>query len=259
MDVYLYVDTGSVLHRLDPRPKFLLVVAVIFLAVGADHPLVPGTLLGLSLVGIQVAGAWSSLRRVRALLVIIFLFSTVVWTFFSQGATPLWGPIEVESVLFGVSTGLKLAATITASVVWLATTRNEEITTGFIKMGAPYRMAFAFSSALRMVPTFVGAGATIIQAQKARGVDVESGNPLARLRKHLPMLVPVFVAALRSAKHLAMALEAKGFGARPDRTYLLELRMGIGDWLATGLALAGMAASFWMRLGGLAEIPGLVH
>ncbi len=259
MDVYLYVDGDSFLHRLDPRPKFLAVVAVIVLAVAGDHPALPGALMALSLLGIQVAGAWSSLRRLRTLLLIIFFFSVLVWTFFSQGQTRLVGPIELESLLFGLSTGLKLTATITASVVWLSTTRNEEITTGFIRMGVPYRMAFAFSGALRMVPTFVGAGFTIIQAQKARGVDVESGNIISRIKKHLPMMVPVFVAALRSAKHLAMALESKGFGAQPERSYLLQLRMRPRDWLVTALAVAGMGASAWILVTGAAEIPGLAR
>ncbi len=259
MDVYLYVDAETPLHRLDPRPKFLMVVAFIFLAVAGDNPLLPGTLLALSLLAIHVGRAWRSLARVRTLVLVIFLFSLVVWTFFSQGATRLVGPIEVESLLFGLSTGLKLAATIVASIAWLSTTRNEEITTGFIRLGIPYRVAFAFSAALRMVPTFVGAGITIIQAQKARGVDVESGNVLTRLRRHLPMMVPVFISALRSARQLAMALEAKGFGAQSERSYMLELRMGLIDWAATWLAAAGIVAGVVIAVAGLAPIPGLTR
>lgn len=245
------------LHRLDPRPKFFLVVATIFLAVAPENPALPLALFALALGGIHVAGAWSSLRRVRVILAVITLFSIAVWTLAAGGTTPLLGPIELESVLYGLATGLKLAATITASVVWLATTRNEEITMGFIRMGVPYRVAFAFSSALRMVPTFVGAGAAIVQAQRSRGLEVETGGPVARMRKYLPLVVPVFTAALRSAHQLAMALEAKGFGARPDRTYLLELRMRPGDWVVLGLGVAGIAAGVWMAVAGVGDLSGL--
>lgn len=257
MSVYLYVDRDSFLHRLDPRPKFLAVVAVIFLAVSSEHPLLPAVLQLLAFAGIAVAGAWSSLRRVRTILVAIFLVSLVVWTIFSRGTTPLLGPIELESVLFGLSTGLKLSATITASVVWLSTSRNEEITAGFIRMGVPYRMAFAFSSALRMVPTFVGAGTTIMQAQRSRGLDVESGTIFARMKKYLPLVVPVFASALRSAGQLAMALEARGFGAQKERTNLLQLRMSPLDWLLTALAAAGMVAGAVILVGGYGGLPGL--
>jgi energy-coupling factor transport system permease protein len=257
LSVYLFVERDSVLHRLDPRPKFLAVVAVIFLAVSSEHPLLPAVLQAGAFLGIWVAGAWSSLRRVRTVLIAIFLVSLVVWTFVSEGTTTLVGPIELESVLFGLSTGLKLSATITASVVWLSTTRNEEITSGFIRMGVPYRVAFAFSSALRMVPTFVGAGTTIIQAQQSRGLDPESGNVLTRIRKYLPLVVPVFAAALRSAGQMAMALEARGFGAQKERTSLLQLRMSAVDVVVTTLAVAGMIAGVVIAVGGHGRLPGL--
>jgi energy-coupling factor transport system permease protein len=257
MNLYLYVDGNSPLHRMDPRSKLLLVIAVILLAVSAEHPALPAALQALSLLGIAIAGAWPSLRRVRVLLLVITLFSLVVWTLLSRGATPLVGFVALESVLYGLSTGLKLSATITASVVWLSTTRNEEIATGLIRMGVPYRMAFAFSAALRMVPTFVGAGATIIEAQKARGLEVERGGLVQRMRNYLPMMVPVFAAALRSAHQMAMALEAKGFGAQRHRTYLLQLRMRGSDWLAVCVAVAAMVASVWIAASGYARLPGL--
>ena len=257
MSVYLYVDRSSFLHRLDPRPKFLMVIAVILLAVAGEHPLLPAILQGAALAGIGVAGAWASLRRVRTILIAIFGVSLLVWTFLAEGTTPLIGPVELESILFGLSTGLKLSATITASVVWLSTTRNEEITTGFIRMGVPYRMAFAFSSALRMVPTFVGAGTTIVQAQRSRGLDLESGNIFARMRKYLPLVVPVFAAALRSANQLAMALEARGFGAQKQRTFLLQLPWGPVDWVVTAVAIAGMVAGAVIVLTGSLQLPGL--
>lgn len=259
MSVYLHVDRNSVLHRLDPRPKFLMVVAVILLAVAGDHPLLPAILQVAALAGIHVAGAWSSLRRVRTILIAIFGVSLLVWTFFAEGTTPLVGPVELESLLFGLSTGLKLSATITASVVWLSTTRNEEITVGFIRMGVPYRVAFAFSSALRMVPTFVGAGMTIVQAQRSRGLDVESGNIFARMRKYLPLVVPVFVTALRSANQLAMALEARGFGAQKERTFLLQLRLRPLDWVVTSMATAGMVAGAVIIVTGGLQLPGLLR
>lgn len=257
MEIYLYRDRDSPLHRLDPRTKLLLVVAVILLAVAGEQPLLPAALQAMGLIAIHVAGAWPSLRRVRTLLLIITVFSVVVWTLRSRGATRLFGPVALESLLYGLSTGLKLSATITASVVWLSTTRNEEITAGFIRMGVPYRVAFAFSTALRMVPTFVGAGATILQAQRARGLSVESGGLLSRMRKHLPLLVPIFASVLRSADQLAMALEAKGFGAQRQRSSLLQLTMSLCDWLVTVGALAAMGASVWIALGGHLRLAGL--
>jgi energy-coupling factor transport system permease protein len=259
VDVYLYVERDTRLHRLDPRTKFALLVAAILLAVAGDHPALPLALQVLALVGIHAAGAWRSLLRVKVILVAIFLVSVVVWTFFSGGETPIAGPLQMESLMFGVATGLKLTGTITASVLWLSTTRNEEIAAGMVAMGTPHRMAFAFSAALRMVPTFVGAGLVIVQAQRARGLEVDAGGPIRRLRAYAPLVVPIFASALRSASHQAMALEARGFGARSPRTRFLPLAMRSLDWLLVALSLVGIVTAVWIAATGALRIPGLIR
>ena len=259
MDVYLYVDGETCLHRMDPRVKLVGLFAFILLAVAGDHPDLPLALQIGALAGIHAAGAWRSLARVRIILAAVFLVSLVVWTFFSGGETPIAGPLQVESLMFGFATGLKLTSCITASVLWLSTTRNEEITAGAAALGAPWRMAFAFSAALRMVPTFIGAGLTIVQAQRSRGLQVEAGGLVRRLRSYLPLLVPIFASALRSARHQAMALEARGFGAGGERTRYVTLRMGPLDGIVLVLSLAGIGLGVWIMLTGALRVPGLIR
>jgi len=260
VDIYLYVEADTPLHRLDPRAKMLMLLALLLMAVAVDHPVLPGGLFLLVLVLAHVGRAWRSLRRVRTLLFIIGVFSTVTWSLFARGETPLFGPVQVEALLYGIGTGFKLVSTIAGSVVFLATTKNEEIATGLIRIGVPYPVAFAFSTALRLVPTFVGAGVTIIQAQKSRGLDVESGGFFQRLRKHLPLMVPVFAAAIRSTNQLAMALEAKGFGARPVRTYYLHLEFRPADWITAATGAALVVTALYLRLFSDAlRIPGLIR
>jgi energy-coupling factor transport system permease protein len=257
VEIYLYVERDSWLHRRDPRAKFFALAAIVLLAVAGDQLWLPLSLLILGLVGIHTSGAWRSLWKVRTVLIAIVAVSTIIWALFATGDTPLWGPVQVESVLFGITTGMKLAAMIVAAITWLSTTRNEEIAAGFVRMGAPYRVAFAFSAALRMVPTFAGAGMTIAQAQRARGLDLEAGGPIARMRTYLPLLIPVFGTALRSVNHQAMALEARGFGAQRERTSLLELRMGIVDWFVLVVSVAGIALGLWVFVTDALAMPGL--
>ncbi len=259
MDIYLYVPADTPVHRLDPRAKMAALLAVLLLAVAADHPLLPGALLGAVVLVAHAGRAWGALRRVRALILLIASFSTLTWSVFARGTTPLLGPVEVEALLFGVGTGLKLACTIAASVVFLATTSNEEITVGLIRLGLPYPVAFAFSTALRLVPTFVGAGATILEAQKSRGLDVESGGLIQRMRRHLPLVVPILAVAIRSTNQLALALESRGFRARPDRTYYLELRFRAADRVVTAVSLVLIVLALYLRLFTRAlRIPGLL-
>jgi energy-coupling factor transport system permease protein len=239
-----YVAADSPLHRLDPRPKLLLLVAALFLAVADTGTLLPASLFVLGCILIHLAGAWRPLRRVWGLIVTLFLFSVVVWSLL-----PLLGGRSggAGAALVGMTTGLRLAAMVLWSVLFLATTRAELLTLGLVRLGLPYTAAFAFSTALRLVPALVGAAVTIIEAQKTRGLDVETGSWLQRARRHVPLLVPIIASTLRSTNTYAMALEARGFRARPGRTSLIHLRMTLSDWAICALATATMAFALWLR------------
>src|SRR4028119_1193597 len=93
-----------------------------------------------------------NLKRIRFILVMIGLVTVVLWSVFSQGETPLFLFVEWEALLYGIGTALKIVATIIAGMIFLSTTRNEEIATGLAKLGIPYRFAFAISTALRLGP-----------------------------------------------------------------------------------------------------------
>lgn len=247
MNVSFYIPRSSPIHRLDPRPKLLLLVAALLLAVATARPWVPGVVLTGALAGIGIAGVGRALLRVRGLVVTVFLFSVVIWSLLAAASIRAGEGLCPQVLAVGVGTGLKLVAMIVGSVLFLATTRNEELTVGLVRLGLPYPVGFAFSTALRLVPALVGAAMTIIQAQKSRGLDVETGSWLARARKHVPLLVPIVASTIRSTNTFAMALEARGFRARPGRTSLPELRLRAADWLTVTLAVALLAFAVWLR------------
>lgn len=250
MSPYLYVPGDSLLHRLDPRTKLLALVAVLLVAVAAASPGVLAGLLVL-LLGLAVASRTGpALRRVRFLAVTVLIFPPVLWSLVGVGRADGWGAGAGEVGLFGLAAGLRLCSMVIASALFLATTRNEELVAGLLRWGLPYPFAFALSAALRLVPTFVASAVAVAEAQRARGHDLDAGNPLQRMRKHLPLVVPVLAGSLRSTNQLAMALEARGFGARPRRTQYLELRYRPADWVGTVLSLVAILAALYGLVGG---------
>ena len=146
---------------------------------------------------------------------------------------------------------------ISAGVVLISTTRNEELVLGLIKLGVPYRVGFAISTALRLVPTIASSTVTISQAQRSRGLDLDSGNLIARIKKFLPLLVPVFISTIRSTNIFAMALESKGFGARENRTNYLRLKMQKSDYIVLGLVIVFVIASVTLSIMGYGKLTGL--
>jgi energy-coupling factor transport system permease protein len=215
MNIFLYLDRSTWIHRLDPRTKMIGVLIVFSICLCFNHPFYMAAIsLGLTLVAVS-AKALPNFWRLRYILILLFLFSAAMWPFFVRGPAFIWswGGVQIsrESILYGIAMGLRLATFVGTGLVFLSTTRNEELTNGLIRLGCPYPIAFALSTALRLVPTFAGAGATIIQAQVSRGLDLESGNIFSRVGKFIPQAVPLFIYAIRHTNLLAMALESKGF------------------------------------------------
>jgi len=253
MNIFLYLDQGTWLHRLDPRTKMIGVLTAFSICLCFNHPLYMAAIsFGITLVAIS-AKAWLNFWRLRFILILLIVFSTVMWPFFVKGPTPLWswGSLRVsqESLFYGAAMGLRLATFVGTGLIFLSTTRNEELINGLIRMGCPYPVAFALSTALRLVPTFAGAGATIIQAQISRGLDLESGNILNRIGKFIPQAVPLFIYALRHTNLLAMALESKGFSPESKRTMYYEPQMRGIDYTVLVSLILIFGLFLYIRLG----------
>lgn len=259
MDSEIYIDNNSFIHRLDPRTKittFLLTFVAILLFEDPMWMLPVAFLIILQLV---VAGALANIRRIRYLFFVLTISSMVLWNFFSNGVTPLFWVFEVESFAFAVARTMLMLLMISAGVILISTTRNEELVLGMIRMGMPYRVGFAISTALRLVPTITSSAVTISQAQRSRGLDLDSGGIVERLRKFLPLLVPVFISSIRNTNIFGMALESKGFGAREVRTFYLNLQMRTADYLVLGFSILFMLASVGARIAGYGIIEGLTR
>ena len=253
MNIFLYLDKNTRIHRLDPRTKLGSAMVLFGICLSFNHPLYLAAIsVGIFLLAL-VAKAWPNFWKLRYILLLLILFSALLWPFFIQGPTRwwAWGPFQIsrESFYYGLAMGLRLSSFVGIGLIFLATTRNEELTNGLICLGIPYPLAFAFSTALRLVPTFVGAGATIIQAQVSRGLDLESGSIFKRMGKFIPQAVPLFIYAIHHTNYLAMALESKGFDPKAKRTFYYEPKMGTIDFLVLGIFILLFFGLLYVRLG----------
>jgi energy-coupling factor transport system permease protein len=253
MNIFLFLDENTLIHRLDPRTKLISAMILFGLCLCFNHPLYMVFISGGVVLAALYAKALPNFWRLRYILILLILFSTVLWPFFVPGPTRwwAWGPFQLsrESILYGMAMGLRLATFVGIGLIFLSTTRNEELTNGLIRMGVPYAVAFALSTALRLVPTFAGAGATIIQAQVSRGLDLETGSIFKRMGKFIPQAVPLFIYAIHHTNTLAMALDSKGFDPQAKRTFYYEPRMKRNDYVVIGFFALLLMVLLYMRLG----------
>jgi energy-coupling factor transport system permease protein len=237
--------------------KLALLLASFLAALPPQRPEIVALATILVLGHLALARAWGELHRIRWLLLPLALFSIGVWSVLAQGPTPVFWRISRESLSFGLATFLKLGTMMVAGLILLATTPVEELFLGLVRLRLPYAGAFAFALALRWAPEVFATAQRVKEAQEARGLVWQEGRAWERLKRHLPLLAPIFLLTLRRSQTMAWALEARGFQRSPRRTYLLNIRMTARDWLALGLAAAFLGVFVTLHLLRLDEIPGL--
>lgn len=236
MPLFLYLDHKSFVHRRHPLVKVVGLLLFFVAAFVVDHPLF---LLPISigiLTLIVLSGSTPTLYRLRILFFFIFLFTLLIWSVFYGSGTRLaelsFLPVTREGVLFGLGMAMKLSTFLATGALFLSTTRIEEFAYAFTLLGLPYRLSFTMTLAFRLVPLFLEAAFTVMQAQRCRGLDVHSGHVLQRLQRYVLVLIPVFMGALRRADQMAIALEVRGFNSGRTRTSYQRAPWRIGDVLA---------------------------
>lgn len=256
-----YFPGDTVVHRLDPRTKLLLVVIYIvglFNAVGwASYAFVIlVTALSMAISKIKPKSALKGLKPV-----IIIIILTAVLNIFYTGGTPIiegW-IITWEGIERAVMMSLRIILLIVGTFMLTYTTSPIALTDGLEIMMGPlkkikipvHEMSMMMSMALRFIPTLIEETDKIMSAQKARGADFDSGNLFQRAKALLPILVPLFVSAFRRADELAVAMESRCYHGGKGRTRMKQLRMqGIDVW-ALLLGAVFLAAIFVMKHFGL--------
>ena len=245
--VEFYQPGESWIHRADPRVKLATLAASMLLMLLLQHPLIfLAAVLGLAglyrSAGLATNKLW---RVVRAVLPVGFLLAALRAIFYPTGPMLVaLGPLQITGggLAQGATLGLRLVGMGLAIFLWLYTTESQSMVRGLVKLGLPYPWGLSIGLALRFIPTIRENYDTIVQAQRARGLDLEHTRGLGRVRALLPGLIALMVSSLRAGENMARALEARAFGAPGvRRSYLVDLAFRPVDWLL--LLLLGLGAS----------------
>ncbi|MGQ9640701.1 MAG: energy-coupling factor transporter transmembrane component T family protein [Candidatus Bathycorpusculaceae bacterium] len=234
----------SPIHNLDPRVKFFY-VCVIFVVAIIFWELIPLIVLFLMqipfviLAGVQ--REWlRSLRGAVFLATIIFLTNFLFAYFGARGLA--------ESLENAAAMTLRFIVLIESFSIFFLTTSPDNLGLALEEAKVPYEFSFAFTTAVRFVPVLAEEAQTIMDAQKARGLELERGNFLKRIRNYIPILVPLIVSAIRRSLELAEAMESRAWGATKKRTNLYTLKMHRGDFVLLIITFGILALAIYVRL-----------
>jgi len=188
-----------------------------------------------------------SMRGAAFLATIIFLTNFI---FAYLGARGL-----AESLEGAAAMTLRFIVLVESFSIFFLTTSPDHLGLALEQAHVPYEFCFAFTTAVRFVPVLAEEAQTIMDAQKARGLELERGNFLKRIRNYIPILIPLIVSAIRRSLELAEAMESRAWGATKKRTNLYVLKMHRGDIILIVLTILILAAAIYVRL--FYKIPSL--
>jgi energy-coupling factor transport system permease protein len=245
----------SPIHNLDPRIKFIYVLSIFAVAIIFSQiiPLLFLFFLQVPFVWLaRVSRQWLRSLRGAAFLAAVIFIVNVVTSYFSAGYRVT--PPSVESAF---SLTLRFVVLVESFSVFFLTTSPDHLGLALEESRVPYEFAFAFTTAVRFVPVLAEEAQTIMDAQKARGLELEKGGLLKRIRNYVPVLIPLIVSAIRRSLELAEAMESRAWGATKKRTNLYALKLHKGDYALLAITLAILIAAVYIRL--YVPIPTIVH
>ena len=213
----------------------------------------------------RVSRQW--LRSLRgAAFLAIFIFATNIlfgyfypnFPNFPQISGAVDTPVEFFVILErAAAMTLRFIVLIASFSVFFLTTSPDHLGLALQQSHIPYEFCFAFTTAVRFVPVLADEAQTIMDAQKARGLELERGNILKRVRNYIPILVPLIVSAIRRSLELAEAMESRGWGASEKRTNLYKLKLKRADIILVLISVLMLVFAIYIWL--YVPIPSLTE
>ena len=248
------------IHRLDPRTKLLMVIVYIVALFLAKWVVSYAVMLALLVTAVAL-----SRIRPRALfkglkpLLFIIIFTAIINVFYTKGdvLVQFWiFKIYAEGVRYAVLMAVRVMALIAGTSLLTYTTSPIVLTDAIEQLLKPlgklhfpvHELAMMMSIALRFIPTLIEETDKIMNAQKARGAQLDNGKMTERIKALVPVLVPLFISAFRRADELAMAMECRCYRGGDGRTRLKVLRCTRQDYIDLAVCLACFAVILASRL-----------
>ena len=255
---------NSLVHRIDPRTKLIMVVlyiAALFTAKSYVSYLVMAAFL---IISVRISTIkFKMLFKGLKPLIIVIAFTAILNLFFTTGEHVIFEFWRIRLTWEGVKTAafmlIRLVMLIMGTFLLTYTTSPISLTDGLERLLNPlkkvkvpvHELAMMMSIAMRFIPTLVEETDKIMSAQKARGADFETGSIFERAKALLPVMVPLFISAFRRADELAVAMESRCYHGGEGRTRMNVLHMQRRDWITLVVGVLVLALVIVLNILGL--------
>lgn len=256
-----YYPADSFVHKLDPRLKIFFLIAYIVAIFLAKNFYGLAACAFVLILAIAFSGvpAGKVLRSVKGVIFLV-LFTAVLNTFFYTGDTVYWEwkllRITQEGLIFSAFLVVRLILLVTCSSLLTYTTTPVSLTDGLESLLTPlkwirfpvHELALIMSIALRFIPILMDETERIMNAQKARGANFDTGGLGKRIKAIVPVLIPLLLSAFRRADELGDAMDARCYTGGKHRTKYKKLHFTLRDLVVFLLTAALIAGVVVMRI-----------
>lgn len=247
-----YYESRSVIHKTDPRVKIILLILLIVFIFLAKN----GFALGFAVLSVLLIMLISKipiklyLKNMKAILPVL-LFTALLNLFYGESGKVLvsfWKlSITTDGIYRAVFMAVRITLLIFISSALTYTTTPNDLTDAIERLLSPLKfiglknavhtLAMMMTIALRFIPTLIEEAEKIMNAQKARGADLENGKLTERVKALIPILIPLLISSVRRAYELAEAMECRCYNGGEGRTRMKQMHMVARDFLVFGAAV----------------------
>lgn len=232
---------NSIIHRLDPRIKILLEIVFIVILFVISNVLSLLLIMTLILISYKISKISFKLilKSLKPLLFVI-IFTSIVNIFFTQGKTLFsFGKISVskEGIVLSIILVVRIVNMVMISSLLTYTTSPIELTYALERLMKPLKifklpvsdLSMMMTISLRFIPTLLQETDKIMLAQKSRGAKMDVGNIFQRVKSFVPVIIPLFISAFRTADELAIAMECRCYNGGKGKTSMKQLKITKND------------------------------
>lgn len=262
-----YRSLNTPLHRLHVVTKSIITLTLLaLLVVWMDYRffLFLDLVIVVMYVGAKVPISW--LWLIPTILVTVFPLTLVLSTFLYSPALFRVYPLAEISKTFAMISlpffgtlkltygGLLWTAGVTnrfmalpVFFLFVYTTPVSQMMDLLARMRVPKGMVLAVGAMFKFIPLLVSSFSTTIAAQKLRGWDLAAEkNPIRKVRKAMPLLIPMLRSTSFVADELTLAAEIRGFGSSARYTPIREFKLSIPDYLMCSGFVVLLVSAFTM-------------
>jgi energy-coupling factor transport system permease protein len=251
-----YFPGESFIHRLDARAKLIVVFFALVEIFLCKNFLSLALIVLFAIVSVAISKiSFKVVFKGMKMIYFIIVLTSVLQIFYNDSGTVLleWWKLKITTggIFTAVFMAIRIICLILVSSLLTYTTSPTTLTDGISRLLSPLNkikvpvdtLAMMMTIALRFIPTLIEEIDKIMNAQKARGADLDSGNLVQRAKALVPIFIPLFVNSFRRAYELAFAMECRCYNGNNKRTRMKQMKFSWRDAVAfviVALMLAGI-------------------